>query len=255
MSGQIVVPISQSRAEVMQACQSGDERVEELLQSWIAQIPPESQEIMAMLELSCDDNTNGDMKEKEHPYLTRSTPQNEETSASVRGPSELIKEMFDKLVADGFEPNAAAVKAIQAVAEQQKNATKAPSSFETGPLNDAAWQETEGASTRSAEEVASNVVLLNDSGNSSVHTVISTVIKYLENAKREPWTPKFRSFRLCNKIVDRITRIQGALDLLCSLGLNIYPTETDFMACIPLSTDLAQMEKAMADVLAKFPRD
>lgn len=255
MSGQIVVPISQSRAEVMQACRGGDERVQELLHSWIAQIPPESQEIMAMLELSCDDNTNGDVKEKEHPYLTRRTPQNEVTNASVRDPSEMIKEMFGKLVADGFEPNAAAAQAIQAVAEQQKHATKAPSSFETGPLNDVEWQETEGTSTRSTEEVASNVVLLNDSGNSSVHAVVSNVMKYLENAKREPWTPKFRSFRLSNKIVDRITRIQGALDLLCSLGLCIYPTESDFMACIPLSMDLAEMEKAMVDVLAKFPED
>jgi hypothetical protein len=43
MSGQIVVPMSESRAEVMQACQGGDDRIEEMLQSWIARIPQESQ--------------------------------------------------------------------------------------------------------------------------------------------------------------------------------------------------------------------
>lgn len=43
MSGQIVVPMSETRGEVMQACQGGDDLVEKMLESWIAQIPQESQ--------------------------------------------------------------------------------------------------------------------------------------------------------------------------------------------------------------------
>jgi hypothetical protein len=42
MSGQIVVSMSESRAEVMQACQGGDDRIEEMFKSWIARIPRES---------------------------------------------------------------------------------------------------------------------------------------------------------------------------------------------------------------------
>jgi hypothetical protein len=43
MSGQIVIPMSETRGEVMKACQGGDDRIEVMLQSWIARIPQESQ--------------------------------------------------------------------------------------------------------------------------------------------------------------------------------------------------------------------
>jgi hypothetical protein len=211
---------------------------------------------MAMLELSCEEdltktNTNHGQS-KEHPYLTKSTSDSEAATVDTRDPSELIKEMFANLVTDGLEPNAAAAKAIQMIAEQKKNATKTPS-LDSGPLNDIAWKLMENMDAPpSTEKFASSVISWNDSGKAALHTVVSTAQKYLENATREPWNPRFRSFKLSNKVVDRITRVEGALELVCSLGLYMYPTETDFFVCIPLSTDLDQMKEAMSHLLSTF---
>jgi len=249
ISGQIVVPASESRREVMQACQRGDEGIEEMLDSWITRIPQESQEILAMLELSCEDNdgkaeVQGN-NSKEHPYLTKS---GDHTKSSIKDPAVLIKETFAKLVAEGAEPNVAAARAIQMVAEQQQSGAAAKT-LEPGPLNDIAWKSTDRPILAS-KDMASLVSTTDASNKEAVQTVLSTILKYLENAKKEPWTPKFRSFKLSNKIVDRITRSEGALDLLCSLGLYVYPTDTDFMACIPLSADLDELEASMKKLLS-----
>lgn len=246
MTGQIVVPASDSRREVMQACQRGDEGIEEMLDSWIARTPQESREILAMLELSCED-TDGEkdakVNDKEHPYFMKN---GQPTPPPVKDPAALVKELFAKLVAEGAEPNVAAARAIQMAAQQQKSGEAA--TMEAGPLNDIDWKSAV-ISTPLPEEMASRVAALNESNKDAVDTIVSTTLKYLENAKREPWNPKFRSFKLSNKIVDRITRIEGALDLLCSLGLYIFPTETDFMACIPLSADLDELETSMKKLL------
>jgi hypothetical protein len=212
---------------------------------------------MSMLELSCqedDTRTATCGQSKEHPYLTKSSSENESVTADSRDPSELIREIFSRLVTDGLEPNAAAAKAIQMVAEQKKNATKTPS-FDAGPLNNIAWKTMESTKALTTEQVASHLISWNDSGNVALHDVVTAAQKYLENASREPWTPRFRSFRLSNKVVDRITRVEGALELVCSLGLYIYSTETDFFVCIPLSTDFDQMKEAMSNLLSTFSQE
>ena len=242
ITGQIVVPASDTRREVMQACQRGDEGIEEMLDTWIARTPSESQEILTMLELSCQDNDEKAVDSANatvHPYLTRS----EESKESVQDPAVLIKETFAKLVSEGAEPNAAAAKAIQLVAEAQQ---KSSSTTNPGPLSDIEWKSLD---SRGTSDAASLVSEMNETNKDGVQTVLTTTLKYLENAKCEPWTPKFRSFKLSNKIVDRMTRVEGALDLICSLGLYIYPTETDFMACIPLSANLNEMEASMKALL------
>lgn len=210
-----------------------------------------------MLELSCEEddtrtNTNG--QSKEHAYLTKSNSESEAAIGGTRDPSEMIREIFSRLVTDGLEPNAAAANAIQIVAEQKKNATKTPS-FDAGPLNDIAWKAMENTEALTMEQVASCLVSWNDSGKATMHSVVTTAQKYLENASREPCTPRFRNFKLSNKVVDRITRVEGALELVCSLGLYIYPTETDFFVCIPLSTDLDQMKQALSNLLSTFSQE
>ena len=207
-----------------------------------------------MLELSCADessDTGADDKAREqHPYLVQSGL---ERKAPAPDPATLIKEMFAKLVADGLEPNAAAAKAIQMVAEQKDSAKSA--SFDAGPLNDIAWNTVENVSTPSTEEVAALVVAWNNASNAAVRTAVATALKYLENVIREPWTAKFRSFKLSNKVVDRMTRVDGAIYLICSLGLYVYATDQDFMACIPLSTDLDGMHETMTKLLEIFPEE
>jgi hypothetical protein len=127
-------------------------------------------------------------------------------------------------------------------------------SAEPGPLNSLSWKAIEKPMGESANDIATQVAKLNASGNAAVHGVVGTALKYLENAKREPWTAKFRSFKLSNKIVDRITKVERSLDLLCSLGLYVYASESDFMVCIPVAGDLEEMEKDMKDLLAAFPQ-
>ena len=127
-------------------------------------------------------------------------------------------------------------------------------SFEPGPLNDISWKSVEVPPAKGdASDIASQVAKLNAPGNAAVQSVVGTALKYLENARLEPWTHKFRSFKLSNKIVDRITKFEKSLDLICHLGLYIYSSEADFMACIPVGKDLEQMERDMRDILSDFP--
>jgi hypothetical protein len=165
----------------------------------------------------------------------------ENSASSVKEPAAQVKEKFAKLVAEGVEPNKAAAQAIQMVTDQQKAGTT--TSFEPGPLNDIDWKSIESGDKVSSTDLASEI------NKDELQTVLKTILKYLENAKKEPWTPRFRSFKLSNKIVDRITRVEGALDLVCSLGMYIYPVETDFMACIPLSINLDEMEASIKDLM------
>jgi hypothetical protein len=51
-------------------------------------------------------------------------------------------------------------------------------------------------------------------------------------------TLEVRSFKLGNKIADQITRIEGALNLICSIGFGIIVTPQDSVASIPLVADL-----------------
>lgn len=238
----------------MQACQRGEEGIEQMLNSWIARIPQESQEILTMLELSCEDNdgeavSRNNSNNSEHPYLTKS----EVGSTPTQNPAVMMKETFAKLVAEGVNPNTAAAKAIDLVAEQQKSNSTVI--LEAGRLDSIGWKTT-ASSAPSSEELANLVSILNLPNNKdALQAVLSTTLKYLENARREPWTAKFRSFKLGNKIVDRITRVEGALDLLCSLGLYMYPTETDFVACLPLSADLDEMDASIKELLPESSQE
>lgn len=81
--------------------------------------------------------------------------------------------------------------------------------------------------------------------------ILETIIKYLHNAMREPWNPKFRNFKMSNKIVDKAMRLQGSVELICSLGLLVTPTTEDFMVSIPLGVDLDHLHSSMKMVLAE----
>jgi len=85
--------------------------------------------------------------------------------------------------------------------------------------------------------------------NDNAKVVITTMLKYLDNAVREPWNPKFRQFKLSNKIVDKATRLDGAIELICSFGMAVAPTLEDFMVSIPLGCDLDRMQSSMNKAL------
>ena len=82
-----------------------------------------------------------------------------------------------------------------------------------------------------------------------VSGLLSTSLKYLKNAIKEPWSPKFRTFKLSNKVADKITKVHGGLKLLESMGFEVFGTSQDFKASIPVSADLERMNASIEGLL------
>ena len=120
LSGSIVASVDQSRTEVVQACQRGEEAIVAMLKSWLDRVPEDSKELISMLELSCgeDKEANATSSKSDHPYLVRTDPW---TPPERMDPAVQIKEIFTKLVAEGETPNAAAAKAIKLVGKSPQH--------------------------------------------------------------------------------------------------------------------------------------
>jgi thiol-disulfide isomerase/thioredoxin len=267
ISGEIVVNMAEARGEVMQACRGGDENIESMLYTWLGRIPTESQDIVQLLELSVQDDDdsakggNDAVEPPNHSYCLKSS-----RATLVKptvDPSERIKELFSKFVSEGSEPNAAAAKAIQLVTEER---SRVHPTFGVGPLDNVEWStavytlsgkhEDATFRTKSKDKVAvemessdavgtciGRIQSLYPSGNDAVVPGIKdTLSKYLVNAIRDPSNPKYRSMKLSNKFVDRISRVQGGLELVTALGLQMYPTSQDFCVCIPLHVNLDKLK-------------
>ena len=74
-------------------------------------------------------------------------------------------------------------------------------------------------------------------------TVISpdVITKYVDNARRDPSCPKYRTIRLSNKVFDRITSSDRGIDFIMRCGLQVYFTDFDYVASIPLAANLENM--------------
>ena len=115
---------------------------------------------------------------------------------------------------------------------QPSSASPTPVAFEPAPmLTRDDW-----------EQVCLNRVLQHASS-SDLAQVVATALKYLENARKQPWVAKFRSFRLSNKVADRITRVPHGITFLQSLGVEVYPTDSDFIVSFPLALDLDALQE------------
>ena len=82
-----------------------------------------------------------------------------------------------------------------------------------------------------------------------VADVLSTMLKYVNNAAKEPWTNRYRSFKLSNKVADQITRVEGGLGLLQGIGFDISFSSQDFKATIPVGADLDAMTQRLVHLL------
>ena len=277
MSGQIVVTMPEARGEVMQACRDGQVRIDEMMKSWLARIPSESQEVLQMLEMSvADDNDESKIQggldgegRREHNYCIKKA-----SSVSVTtkiDPAERIKELFATFVSEGSEPNTAALKAIEIVSNEQKE-MKVTAIDDTESLHLIKWTTSVYAASGKLEDVkcrsnckdeipvslnpsntvdtcVARILLLHSDGDKMLSNISDILSKYLDNAIRDPSNPKFRSMKLSNKVVDLISRVVGGLDLMCSLGFHIYSTFQDFMVCIPLSANLNKMKNDLEAIL------
>ena len=75
---------------------------------------------------------------------------------------------------------------------------------------------------------------------------LSTAKKYVENAMRQPFNPKFRTFKLNNKVSDRMAQVPGGIDLLLALQFSIFHASSEYLVC--LSPDVDRMEKSINSV-------
>jgi peptide-N4-(N-acetyl-beta-glucosaminyl)asparagine amidase len=68
--------------------------------------------------------------------------------------------------------------------------------------------------------------------------VVKTALQYVANARREPWNPKFRTFHWSNAVADRINSVMHGLEWWCQEGLELYTSQDDYVAWIPVHVDL-----------------
>ena len=244
MSGQIVASAEQSRTEVVQACQRGEKGIEAMMRSWLDRIPDDSKELVSMLELSCgdgDENATAASK-SDNPYLIRMEAKKKPEPFD---PSARVKEIFAKCVANGEEPNTAAAKAIKLVNEMEHR-----SSYGKGALNEGSSSQIEPSNGRGkTDDLIARIKVHNPYSEDILQLILRTLSKYLGNAAREPWNPKFRNLKLSNKIVDRVARVEGTLDLICSFGMSVVATSQDFVVTIPLAVDVNQIGDAVSKAL------
>lgn len=240
VSGQVVVPAGESRQAVGMACRGGELQIEALLDSWLQRIPQESKEILSMLELSCQEMkvcaNDASRDTKENPYLfAEQKPRSSPVDTAGR-----IKEFFEKFVAEGNDPTSAAATAVGLVAEEQKMGR----ALDPGPLDGQSLQAGPVGGPSTLDEAMTRVMEWNSP--SIATDALATAIKYLKNATKEPFSPRFRSFKLSNKVADQITRVEGGLSLLRGLGFEIYGTNQDFKATIPVSIDLEALNQTLS---------
>jgi nucleoredoxin len=246
LSGRIVVSPDDSRREVHQACNMGEQAIESLFKQWLDQTPEESKAMLDILALSCaeaEDSAGGNSgkvaggaeeNKKANKYLMR-----KKEAETPEDPAAVVKRIFNKLVANGLSPNDAAAEAINRSTQQH-------SCLSEGTLiEDASAPPPD--TTISLEKVAQAMLDLNGGDKSKVTNILSVAKKYVANVQRDPTNPRFRTFRLSNKIFDQITSVAGSIQLLSCIGFSVYTSEIDFVASIPLSVDMT----IMSDVLDK----
>eukprot|EP00934_Nitzschia_sp_Nitz4_P008147 Nitzschia sp. Nitz4//scaffold374_size14026//5689//8782//NITZ4_008959-RA/size14026-augustus-gene-0.11-mRNA-1//1//CDS//3329549623//8137//frame0 len=241
VSGQVVVPPNDARNDVVRACQGGEETIEQMLESWFQRVPQESKEILSMLEISCqEERTTEPDKSKEATYLYSeavSSPKSTDDTA-VR-----VKELFEELVSKGTDPTAAAAEAIQLVANERKNAGNLPPGILSGKAIRCQVCSDDGG----LENVMTKLLQWNSKG--MVQDLLTIALKYVRNASKEPWSPKFRTMKGINKVADVIMRVEGGLKVLQVLGFEVFGTSQDFKACIPASVDLQELEDRLEQAL------
>lgn len=101
-------------------------------------------------------------------------------------------------------------------------------------------------------ECLTRVLRYGANGKADIRQVLQTALKYLENAGKEPWTAKFRNFRLSNKVADRITSIPHGVSFLESVGLQVLPSQTDYVVTIPLALNLDELREDLEAYLEEY---
>lgn len=261
LSGRIVVSPDESRREIHQACQYGENAIERLFNSWLDKVPEESKSMLDILALSCaeadETAASGGAIAKVEKYLQRTTVK-EYTPPRPLSKEDIaarVKELFPLLVAQGLAPNEAAAEAIKQATSQQ---SKPPSTkLDTGTISGdckivTCFNPLFFTSNIIIEKVVNNFYQMNSDDKDKVIAVLSTARRYVANVQKDPANPKFRNFRLSNKVFDKITSNAGSMELLKALNFSVFHSDIDFMASIPLSSDLKLLDKVLDKLLKQY---
>lgn len=251
LSGRIVQTPDESRRDVHQACQQGEDAIEMLFRKWLDNVPDETKSILDILAISCqDEETSASSKlgdgysSKVESYLFRkrdNTPDKEDGEGvkSTADFSARVKEIFAQLVATGMQPNSAAAEAIKQATTEQN----APFVFELKA----------GTLTGTSEVCVARA--MNDKicelNRTDIVTILTTAKRYLTNVQKDQSNPRFRNFRLGNKVFDQITSIPGGIAFLTDLGFSVFHSDDDFIAIIPLTVDLEAIANVFDKLLSK----
>ena len=240
ISGQVVVPAEQSRNDIIQTFSNYDSIRHLIQNTWMNQIPEESQMIYETLALSCqEDDEKDDTNKEPNPYLILETsPSSPMDEKKKQDPSQRIQELFIKLTqTDGMEPNAAAAKAIQILSQEQQKQESTTPKLSAGNLTSITKDNNHENNESSTEEVETEVAKI--------------ILKYVNNARKHPNTPKFRSIKVSNKVFDRVMAMPGGIVQLLNSGhIQLYHTQTDFYATIPLDADLEEIHKRLSSIVS-----
>eukprot|EP00590_Aulacoseira_subarctica_P012074 CAMPEP_0172438622 /NCGR_PEP_ID=MMETSP1064-20121228/72896_1 /TAXON_ID=202472 /ORGANISM="Aulacoseira subarctica , Strain CCAP 1002/5" /LENGTH=986 /DNA_ID=CAMNT_0013187185 /DNA_START=497 /DNA_END=3457 /DNA_ORIENTATION=- len=95
-------------------------------------------------------------------------------------------------------------------------------------------------------QFAMRVIVLCGNDLTLIRNVVILAKKYLENAKKQPFNPKFRVFKLNNKVSDRMAQVPHGLDLLNVMHFSVFCSSLEYL--VSLSPDLNRIEKAISDV-------
>lgn len=247
VSGQIVVSLDEARQQVMQTCRRGDEAIRSMFEThWLDRVPLESKQLLEMLQRSCAGDVG---RNEETPNVSPL-----QTSYLIRKESREKEARFQALVAqlldEGMELEEA-TEAATAVEEVTFEEKRVDEDLEAGPLNGLFWRTLLADSMKmTSSEWATRV--LKESGREQLGTVLSTARKYLTNCIKSHCNPKFRNFQLSFKAADAMTRVPGGLQLLQSLGFEIYGNAEDFVACIPVYADLDAMYAELSSLHTQY---
>ena len=182
VTGQVVSGGSDSRREIVQACQRGEPGIDALWESWLQRVPAETNEMLDMLEQSTKDVHIATSNE-ESDYLKR-----------LRVPG---------------------------VAEEE---------------------DVKGGSQIEFSHIIPQPPTIDDR---VVKEVATTAIAYVANARKAPWSTKFRQVKLSNKVADRIVSTPGGIRALESLGFHVVVGASDAFARIPIFSDIDNMHDQM----------
>lgn len=250
LSGRIVQSPDESRRDVHYACQQGEDAIEKLFRKWLDNVPDETKSILDILALSCQDeetsasSTQGDKycsKAESYLFRKRDTAPDKDGEGvkSTADFSARVKEIFSQLVATGMNPNSAAAEAINQATTEQKD--PCVSELKAGTL----------AGTSEVRVAYAMNAKLCELNRNDIITILTTAKRYLTNVQKDQSNPRFRNFRLGNKVFDQITSIPGGIAFLTDLGFSVFHSDDDFIASIPLTVDLAAMANVFDNLLSK----